>query len=197
MSGMRPDTTSNGQDRVLDEVQDTGQDGTGRDQDGTRQQSGTRATVHEAANVLGVSVDAIRKRIQRGTIPHERHEDGRVYVLIDKASTMQDESGTSTSTVQDTNQHKSPVRYGTEELVGSLQDQIGFLRRELERKDAILLRMAERIPELETSSAPPEARDASERATEAMDRGTVPQKPQEPAQRRSWWRRFFGFENPA
>lgn len=195
---MRPDTTSNVQDRVLDEEQDTDQDGTRHDQDGTRRQSGTRATVHEAANVLGVSVDAIRKRIQRGTIPHERHEDGRVYVLVDKASTMQDETRTSTSTVQDTNQHESPVRYGTEELVGSLQDQIGFLRRELERKDAILLRMAERIPEIETSSAPPEARDASERVTEATDRGTtVPQNPQEPAQRRSWWRRFFGFENPA
>lgn len=197
MSSMRPDTTSNGQDRILDEVQDTGQDGTGLDQDGTRQQSGTRTTVHEAANALGVSVDAIRKRIQRGTIPHERHEDGRVYVLLDKASSMQDESGTSTRTVQDIDQHERPVRYGTEELVESLQDQIGFLRHELERKDAILLRMAERIPELEASSASGGALEASERATEAMDRGMVPPKPQEPIRRRSWWRRFFGFENPA
>jgi excisionase family DNA binding protein len=188
---MRPDTTSNGRDRVLDEVRDTDQDRTELDQDSTRQQSGTQATVHEAANALGVSVDAIRKRIQRGTIPHERHEDGRVYVLLDKANTMQETSSTSSSMVPDEDEDERPVRYGTEELVASLQDQIGFLRRELERKDAILLRMAERIPELEAPTAPPESRDAPETASEGTDRGEAPPELQEPGQRRSWLHRFF------
>ena len=141
--------------------------------------------MHEAAHALGVSVDAIRKRIQRGTIPHERHEDGRVYVLLDKASTMQDAS----STVSD----ERPVRYRTEELVESLQDQIGFLRRELERKDAILLRMAERIPELEASAAPLERQEAPAMASEGTVRREIPPESQEPTQRRSWLRRFFGF----
>ena len=186
VSGMRQDTASNDQDSVRDDVQDTGQSGTGHDQDDTRRESGIWATVHEAAHALGVSVDAIRKRIQRGTIPHERHEDGRIYVLLDKASTMQDAS----STVSD----ERPVRYRTEELVESLQDQIGFLRRELERKDAILLRMAERIPELEASAAPLEPREAPETASEDTVRGEVPLDSQEPAQRLSWLRRFFGFE---
>jgi hypothetical protein len=176
VSSMRQDTASNGQDSVRDDVQHTGQYGTGHNQDNTRRESGTWATVHEAASALGVSVDAIRKRIQRGTIPRERHEDGRVYVLLDKASTMQDAS----SKVSD----ERPVRYRTEELVESLQDQIGFLRRELERKDAILLRMAERIPELEASAM----------ASEGTVRREVPPESQEPAQRRSWLRRFFGFE---
>src|SRR5215212_10376852 len=151
VSSMRQDATSNGRDGVLDEVSDTDQHRTGLGQVGTSLESGKLATVHEAANALGVSVDAIRKRIQRGTIPHERHEDGRVYVLLDKASSMQDTSSTSSSTVPDKDEGERPVRYGTEEFIGSLQDQIGFLRRELERKDAILLRMAERIPELEAS----------------------------------------------
>lgn len=196
VSSMRPDATSNGQDRVLDKVQDAGQDGPGYSQDATRQESRTRTTVHEAANALGVSVDAIRKRIQRGTIPHERHEDGRVYVLLDKASTMQGTSGTSSDTVPDEDEDESPVRYGTEELVESLQDQIGFLRRELERKDAILLRMAERIPELETSRVPPEPREAPETGAYGTDGVEAPPAPQEPLERRSrsWWRRFFGFE---
>ena len=190
---MRQDMASNGQDNVLDEVQDTGQHRTRPLQDDTRQQSSTRATVHEAANALGVSVDAIRKRIQRGTIPHERHEDGRVYVLLDRASIMQDVSSTSSSTAQEDDQQEGPVRYGTEELVESLQDQITFLRRELERKDAILLRMAERIPELEASSAPSEPRDAPETASEHGAEGDTSEGSQEHAQRRSWWRRFFGF----
>ena len=184
VSSMRQDTASNGQDSVRDDVQHTGQYGTGHNQDNTRRESGTWATVHEAASALGVSVDAIRKRIQRGTIPRERHEDGRVYVLLDKASTMQDASSTSSSTVSDEDENERPVRYRTEELVESLQDQIGFLRRELERKDAILLRMAERIPELEASAM----------ASEGTVRREVPPESQEPAQRRSWLRRFFGFE---
>jgi excisionase family DNA binding protein len=188
------DTTSNGQDRVLDEVRDTGQYGTGHDQDATRQQSSNLATVHEAANTLGVSVDAIRKRIQRGTIPHERHEDGRVYVLLDKASTMQDTSSTSSSTVPDEDEDERPVRYGTEEYVESLQDQIGFLRRELERKDAILLRMAERIPELEPSPPSSEPRDVPRTASEETGKGTAHLDRKEPVERRSWWRRFFGLE---
>jgi hypothetical protein len=191
VSSMRPDTTSNGQDKVLGEVQDTGQYGPGRDQDATRQESGTRATVHEAANALGVSVDAIRKRIQRVTIPHERHEDGRVYVILDKASTMQDTSSTTSSTVPDEEEGDRPVRYGTEELVESLQDQIGFLRWELERKDAILLRMAERIPELEATQTSPETREGPETASAGTDRGEVSPGSQEPAQRRSWLYRFF------
>ena len=194
VSSMRQDTASNGQDSVRDDVQDTGQSGTGHDQDDTRRESGIWATVHEAASALGVSVDAIRKRIQRGTIPRERHEDGRVYVLLDKASTMQDASSTSSSTVSDEDENERPVRYRTEELVESLQDQIGFLRRELERKDAILLRMAERIPELEASAAPLEPQEAPAMASEGTVRREVPPESQEPAQRRSWLRRFFGFE---
>jgi excisionase family DNA binding protein len=51
--------------------------------DGGRNSSGNRVSVYEAAEVLGVTVDAIRKRIQRGTIPHERDEDGRVFVWVD------------------------------------------------------------------------------------------------------------------
>jgi hypothetical protein len=188
---MRQDTASNGQDRVLDEVQNTGQYGPGHDQDATRQEPGTRATVHEAANSLGVSVDALRKRIQRGTIPHERHEDGRVYVLLDKSSTMQDTSSTSSSTVSDEEEGERLIRYGTNEFVESLQDQIGFLRRELERKDAVLLRMAERIPELEASQALQEPREAPETASGGTDRGDTSPDQQEPQQQRSWLHRYF------
>ena len=194
VSSMRQDTTSNGRDRVLDEVQDTDQHRTGIDQDSTRQKSGNLATVHEAANALGVSVDAIRKRIQRGTIPHERHEDGRVYVLLDKASAMQEESGTTASTVRDADQDESPVRYGTEEFVESLQDQITFLRRELERKDAILLRMAERIPELDASQVPSEPLEGPNTGSVDTNKEDVPLQTREPKERRSWLHRFFGLE---
>jgi hypothetical protein len=41
-----------------------------------------RVTVTEAAWILETTVDALRKRVQRGTIPHERDEYGRVWILV-------------------------------------------------------------------------------------------------------------------
>src|SRR5215207_9324819 len=40
-----------------------------------------RLSVAEAADALGITVDAVRSRIKRGTIEHER-VGGRVYVLL-------------------------------------------------------------------------------------------------------------------
>src|SRR5215218_6506307 len=66
-------------------------------------------------------------------------------------------------------------------------------RRELERKDGILLNLTERIPQLE---APSEARGSLETAEEQQGRGggahsDAPGAP-EAVQRRSWWRRILG-----
>ena len=42
-----------------------------------------RVSVQEAADRLGTTVDAIRKRVQRGTVAHEKDSDGRVWILLD------------------------------------------------------------------------------------------------------------------
>ena len=44
--------------------------------------SQARVSVEEAARILGVSVDAIRKRIERGTIRSEKVDKTR-YVFLD------------------------------------------------------------------------------------------------------------------
>jgi hypothetical protein len=79
--------------------------------------------------------------------------------------------------------------------VRSLEDQIAFLRRELERKDTILLNLTERIPQLEPpSEASPEAGGSPKSAEEQQGRGSVSEAAQEqerPAER-PWWRRMFG-----
>jgi hypothetical protein len=53
----------------------------------SRAPSGNRVSAYEAAEIFGVTVDAIRKRIQRGAVPHER-DDRRV--LLDACSTVRD-----------------------------------------------------------------------------------------------------------
>jgi len=149
----------------------------------------TRYTVTEAARVLDVGTDAVRKRIQRNTVKHERI-DGTVYVWLDT-----DEPGLDSNGEGHDQRHDGGV---TRELVESYReqvedyrDQVEFLRRELERKDTIIMTMAQRIPELEASA---ELRDTPVTSSEEAGKGTAPSEPQEHAQRRSWWRAFFGLE---
>jgi uncharacterized coiled-coil protein SlyX len=146
-----------------------------------------RLTVAQAADALRISQDAVRKRIARGTIPHDRDESGRVYVYLAPSETVhktdQDTGEDAASkTVQDT-------------YIRSLEDQIAFLRRELERQDAILLNLTERIPQLE---APSEARESPQTVEEEPE-GSEPRPyaggPQEgvqPRPRTPWWRRVLG-----
>jgi hypothetical protein len=42
-----------------------------------------RLTVNEAAQKLRISNEAVRKRLQRGTLPHGKRADGSVYVCLD------------------------------------------------------------------------------------------------------------------
>src|SRR5919202_3534072 len=100
------------------------------DQRATGQATRPRLTVRRAAEYMGVSVEAVRGRIKRATLDHEKAPDGTVYVLLDadQPQPVGDKPGDQTV------------------LVARLENEIEFLRRELERKDAILLRMSERIP---------------------------------------------------
>jgi len=152
-----------------------------------------RYTVTEAARVLDVGTDAVRKRIQRNTIKHERI-DGTVYVWLDTDEPKRGDNGEGHDQRHDGG--------GTYELVESyreqveaFRDQVEFLRRELERKDTIIMTMAQRIPELEPArEAPSEPRESPEKASEEPHSIHTPPEPQEPSQRRSWWRAFFGLE---
>jgi acyl transferase domain-containing protein len=179
------------------------------DQHGTGQESGTRATVYEAAQILGVTVDAIRKRVQRGTIPHQKDESGRVWVLLEAASTIQDATSTvpdgSSGTVQDGDQ---------DELMSTLQEQVGFLKEELgarneelrrreeehreesRRKDHLLAAALERIPELPPPEASQEESSDSSEAASDLRPGVNDTHGGEvgleaDTQQRSWLMRFF------
>ena len=151
-----------------------------------------RVTIQEAARRLGVKEDAIRKRIQRGSIRHEKDEDGRVYVWVD---TTQDARRTSQDT-QDTTQ---------DERLEDLKDQVGYLRRQLaeerearRRADTIIAQLARATEEqartIRELEAPQEASDAAETVEEAPE-GTETRSAVGGAQegaRRPWWRRVFG-----
>ena len=153
---------------------------------------GQRHTVKEAADVLGITVDAVRGRIRRGTLDSVKL-DGVVYVLLDTTNREQqsDESATESADTSRQTADESGLVSDQSELVGDLRGQVDWLRREVERKDTIIMQMAQRIPELE---APPEPRDANETASKDVSGSdqVPPSNTEEP--RASWWKRFFGFD---
>ena len=143
-----------------------------------------KLTVAQAADRLGVTQDAVRKRIARGTIRHEKGYEGRIFVYLDtferESKTVQDNGqDVGSKTVSDADQDK---------YTRSLEDQVDFLRRELERKDTIIMSLTQRIPELEAS---PEPREGHGTASEEVAKSTAPQEQQNPSERRSWMHRFF------
>src|SRR5919112_1099640 len=46
-----------------------------------------RVTVQEAAQRLGISQDAVRQRIRRGSMRHDKDDKGRVYVYLNPTNT--------------------------------------------------------------------------------------------------------------
>jgi hypothetical protein len=140
-----------------------------------------RVSIREAARILDVSESAIHKRVQRGTLPHDKDPDGRVFVYLDTVS----------DNMSDNVQHPS-----TDALISEMHARIESLERQLENEREansenrrIIMAMTQRIPELE---APPETREAPVTSSEEdSDSDEIPPEQQEPVERRSWLYRFF------
>src|SRR5215210_1682685 len=145
-----------------------------------------RVTVSEAADIIGISAEAVRMRIRRGTLPSERH-GGTVYVILDTDRTQR---------VGDVSGNVSGDR--TDELLEALRGQVHDLRDQLQAERQghgearrLLAAALERIPAIE---APQEASDAPETVGEASE-GREPHSATGEAQegvQRPWWRRLIG-----
>ena len=129
-----------------------------------------RVTVQEAAQRLGISQDAVRQRIRRGSMRHDKDDKGRVYVYLDPTNTR-------TTPVHDAPRDTVYDASRSNELVTELRNRIQFLENELtdrkeesRRKDHIIAALTQRIPELEPPSEP---REYSERPAEHVDRGAT------------------------
>ena len=143
-----------------------------------------RATVTDAAALLGTTEGALRKRIARGTLPHERDAQGRVWVLLD-AGTQREDIG---------HPHgQDPYR----ELVEELRDRVRSLEEANRENRRIIAGLIQRVPELEPAreDEPQEPPGGQERAPEGQDASRTAGGRQEDAEgpeRRTWWRRIWG-----
>jgi hypothetical protein len=157
-----------------------------------------RLTVPEAAGVMGISAEAVRQRIKRGTLPTEKDASGTVHVLLNEAQV-----GDRTRHVGDRTRKDGGSTPDSTALVESLREQVEYLKEtvamrdeEIRRRDHLLAAALERIPAIE---GPQEATGSSETASEDAPYGTSRQEAEDSLQGRSerqgsWWRKFFGLE---
>src|SRR5215213_1265600 len=147
----------------------------------TRQDS---MSVPEAAEFLGVTEDAVRKRIHRGKISYERDPEGRYIVYPTEGDKRQ--TPPRDYVLSESSALISELRARIEVLEDQLEQASARERRaeERDRENRRLLAAAlERIPpQLE---APSEPRESPETATEERE------VEQPSSERVPWWRRVF------
>ena len=168
---------------------------------GAGQPAGRWMDVKDAAAILGISSDAIRKRVARATIPSRKLPDGPVQVRLDRPDDDQPRGGTEAGRAPSDESRR-------DEMVESLHEQVRYLREILNeerdarrRADTIIAQLtqanaflARRVPELEPARDAREAHQAAAEAPGGVECREGEGGPQNGAESRpSWWRRFFGF----
>jgi hypothetical protein len=114
----------------------------------------------------------------------------------DRSSTVRERSGEREDLVEDLRDHIAFLRAELEARNEEIRRREEEHREEARRKDTIIAQLTQRIPELEPPREEPrEPREAPVSSSEETDKGTAASsEQQEPSQRRSWWRAFFGLE---
>jgi excisionase family DNA binding protein len=141
-----------------------------------------RFSYKEAAHALGISTDAVRMRVRRGTLRSER-DGSRVFVILDadEIPTGHDQGGDSS------------------ELVAVLRDQLAQEREARRRADTIILNLtqanatlASRVPALQAAAEErrdvPASRDAPSGGYPSTG---SPRGDPENQSSRGWWSRLF------
>lgn len=157
--------------------------------EGAGQRDLHRVTVTDAARILGVTESAVRKRVQRGKIPHDKAEDGRVYVYLDPT-----ESRALSGKVMDGHTPRSrPISPGQsrDKDIQRLEERNAFLEDLVKRQMGIIADLVQRVPELEVAPEPPQAAERAPDTPEAAEPrpGTVESQT---GARRPWWLRWLG-----
>ena len=139
-------------------------------------------TVPEAAEILGISHEAVRARLKRGTLLREDIE-GKVYVRLaaglDERPDKTDKSPADQPTDQLADQlpvqAEGPLVESLYERIEDLKSQIERMSREAERRDTIMLHLSQSFAQTKDSEAPKELPESTRK---------------EETQQPSWWRRL-------
>jgi len=156
--------------------------------EGTSRDTRRRLTIDQAADQLGITVDAVRGRVKRGTIDHVR-EGRRVYVLL---AADQMRPGHDQDADQGARETATELEDRTAELIATLREQLQAERQAHAEARRIIAGLVERIPAIEAPQEPPGDSETVEDEPEmGQPRSDIPGS-QTGEQPRPWWRRWLG-----
>jgi predicted site-specific integrase-resolvase len=152
-------------------------------------------TLQEAADRLGVSIDALRKRLKRGKL-HGYQREGRWYVYLDGVDSTSTKPDNGQTTGQD--EHRQPDTA----LVDVLRDQVATLKSQVAEQSAELDARRREVEELhillqrEQARTLPAPRESQSTNVDTDSSSTVVDTAQdvsnspigETIRRRPWWR---------
>ena len=159
----------------------------GEDRDAAQDTAQDRVTIQEAAQRLGVKEDAIRKRIQRGTLRHEKTQEGRVFVWLDAAPDATQDAAQ--DTYRDASQ--DALLSAKDETITALREQLAQANERDRENRRIIAALTARIPAIEAPQEASGAADTVEEEPERAEPRPGTSEAQEGTQR-PWWRRMFG-----
>jgi len=190
----------------------------GHRQDVEQDTARTVVSVAVAAKRLGITHDAVRKKLQRGTLPGDKSA-GEWRVFLPRQDTQgvrqdaePDDRQDETETRQDTARTPSAdVLAGRDALIDQLKSENAFLRDQLdqrsrelgaerERSDVLQQLALNRIPPLasgetrvDQTNEPPSRTDPPAASPQPPGSTETAKTSADTSQsRRSWWRRLFG-----
>ncbi len=164
--------------------------------------SGRWVDLREAAELLGTSTEAVRKRATRGSLRSDR-QDGRVLVWVDEGRT---EGG------REAQVDREALLEAKDETIRTLREQLESERRANEENRRLLAALIQRVPELEPPPEPTGPSESYEGAAQQPAQDTAvgyplgdtgdsrsSARPRDTAEfpvrgalSRPWWRRVFG-----
>jgi hypothetical protein len=158
----------------------------------------------EAARRLGITYDAARCRLARGTLEGEKRGD-RWFVFV--ANTEQRPESDPATEPNETGLGADPVRAvrsdarlitALEERIASLEQHLATRDEEIHRRDHIIAGLVERVRELPAGETAQHAAQNAHSGPQTRDRAGMTSDPMTPASdslalvRRRWWRRMRG-----
>ena len=161
----------------------------------------TKTTVEEAARILGIKEESVRKRVRRGKIRSEKAADGRLYVYVDRTEVVRDENGRSSRGLYGDRSGYEPTGAAREvveakdEAIRILQHQLQEEREARRRADTIIAQLARLNVALAArltglGGLPAESPLAGREVAATVEGGhTTSERPAS-----SWWRKRFGGE---
>ena len=137
----------------------------------------------EAARRLGISENALRKRVRRGTVEAVKGTDDRWYIYLPANNGQAADQASGQATAR-------PSGQAPDALTDALREEVTWLREQLSRKDQTITALAARVadlaemlPAIGAGGDAPQTRQDAPGATERRGPGQDAPRP--------WWRRLW------